>query len=248
MCVAWGGGRVFMRAGRTGGILAAGLGLAFGLVLSGAAQAEDVTEVASVTPELFSSYVSYAPIARFDAGDSFRPETWVPRDDGPRLTEALLTDYLSNGYVPTPKRVENMQSERACLATAIYHEARGEPEQGQWAVADVILNRVASSRYPSSICGVVYQNADKGKYRCQFSFACDGKPDEGGNGNRIVRESWIRAYMIAEAALKQQQIDMRTEMVPETALYYHTVSVSPQWAAKLKRVASIGSHIFYAPL
>ena len=229
-------------------MLAAGLGLVFGLALSGAAHAEDVTEVASVAPELLSSYVSHMPSASFDAGNSFRPETWAPRDDGPRLTESLLTDYLSNGYVPTPKRVENMQSERSCLATAIYHEARGEPEQGQWAVADVILNRVASSRYPSSICGVVYQNADKGKYRCQFSFACDGKPDEGGIGNRIVRESWVRAYMIAEAALKQQQADMRTEMVPETALFYHTVSVNPQWAGKLKRVASIGSHIFYAPL
>ena len=237
-----------MRAGRTGGLLAAGLGIALGVLLTGAAQAEDVTEVASVAPELLSSYVSHMPSASFDAVDSFRPETWMPKDDGPRLTEALLTDYVSKGYVPTPRRLENMQSERSCLATAIYHEARGEPEQGQWAVADVILNRVASPRYPSSICGVVYQNADKGKYRCQFSFACDGRPDEGGVGNRIVRESWVRAYMIAEAALKQQQADMRTEMVPETALFYHTASVSPQWAAKLKRVASIGSHIFYAPL
>ena len=237
-----------MRTGRFGAKLVAGLGLVLGLVVSSIASAQDVTSVASVDPELLSSYVASLPTASFSTGNDFRPETWVPKRTDPSLTDTMLADYVSGGYVPTHKRVENMQSERTCLATAIYHEARGEPDEGQWAVADVILNRVASPRYPSSICGVVYQNADKGKYRCQFSFACDGKPDAGGIGNRIVRESWVRAYVIAEAALKQQQADMRAEIVPATALFYHTVSVSPNWADKLKRVASIGSHIFYAPL
>ncbi|MBU1174161.1 MAG: cell wall hydrolase [Alphaproteobacteria bacterium] len=236
------------RFGRAGTKLAAGLLLALALLASGPAAAEDVTEVAALTPELLTSYVTHLPTASFDRNGTFDPQTWVQRTERPALTEALLADYVAGGYVPTLARVETLRSERSCLATAIYHEARGEPEIGQWAVADVILNRVASSRYPSSICGVVYQNADKGKYRCQFSFACDGKPDDGGDGNRIVRESWIRAHMIAEAALRQQQVGARTEMIPETALFYHTVSVSPQWAGKLKRVASIGSHVFYAPL
>lgn len=236
-----------MLSGRIGRGLAAAITLALTLALPQAVRADDVTNVASITPELLSSYVSHLPTASFGQDTSFDPENWVLRSRGPVLTEALLTDWVK-GYVPTEKRIENLQSERKCLAAAIYHEARGEPESGQWAVADVILNRVASPRYPASICGVVYQNADRGKYRCQFSFACDGKSDEGGEGNRIVRESWVRAFMIAEAALRQQQNGIRTEMIPESALYYHTATVSPQWAGKLKRVATIGSHIFYAPL
>jgi spore germination cell wall hydrolase CwlJ-like protein len=66
--------------------------------------------------------------------------------------------------------------ELRCLAEAIYFEARGEPERGQLAVGRVIINRAESGRYPDSICGVVYQNAHK-RNRCQFSFACDGKPE-----------------------------------------------------------------------
>lgn len=210
--------------------------------------AEEVTRVAALTPELLSAYVTDQRAAVLTQDDVFQPESWLPKLEKPALTESVLSDYVAQGYVPTHVRLANMRDERTCLATAIYHEARGEPEAGQWAVADVILNRVASPRYPSSICGVVYQNADRGKYRCQFSFACDGKSDVGGKGNRIVRESWVRAYVIAEAAFMQQQTGLRTDTVPETALYYHTVSVNPQWAGKLKRVASIGSHIFYAPL
>jgi N-acetylmuramoyl-L-alanine amidase len=222
------------------------LGLALAMLAPGFATAQDVQQVAALTPELLSAYVANQQSARLSRDMPFQPETWAAPRTAPSVTESMLSAYVANGYTPTTLRIAQMQDERRCLATAIYHEARGEPEAGQWAVADVILNRVASSRYPSSICGVVYQNADRGKYRCQFSFACDGKPDEGGNGNRIVRESWVRAYMIAEAALKQKQVGARTDTVPETALFYHTVSVQPQWAGKLRRVASIGSHVFYA--
>src|SRR5688572_19337306 len=68
------------------------------------------------------------------------------------------------------------ERELRCLAEGIYFEARGEPLRGQLAVGRVILNRVASDAYPNTICDVVYQN-DHMRNRCQFSFACDGKPD-----------------------------------------------------------------------
>src|SRR5262249_58140344 len=67
-----------------------------------------------------------------------------------------------------------------CLAEAIYFEARGEAVRGQMAVAQVVLNRVFSEKYPNTVCGVVYQNAHR-RLHCQFTFACDGIPD-------IVRE------------------------------------------------------------
>ncbi len=239
------------------GMRAGAIGLALVLVMPLAALAQDsaqefaqpeTTDVAMLAPELLSGYAAGGDITTLSRDLTFSPETWAKPANEPILTDSLLSAYVAGGYVETSTRVARMRDERTCLATAIYHEARGEPEDGQWAVADVILNRVDSERYPGSICGVVYQNADKGKYRCQFSFACDGKPDEGGVGNRIVRESWVRAYMIAEAALLQRQAGTRLETVPETALFYHTVSVNPSWANKLRRVASIGSHVFYAPL
>jgi N-acetylmuramoyl-L-alanine amidase len=236
-----------MRSGGLSGGRALLCGLMLAVLAPGVAVAEDVTEVATLTPELLSAYVANQQAAKLRRDVPFQPETWaVPAKPDPSIDDAMLSAYVEKGYVPTPERIARRQDERRCLATAIYHEARGEPEAGQWAVADVIFNRVASSRYPSSICGVVYQNADKGKYKCQFSFACDGKPDEGGIGNRIVRESWVRAYVIAEAAMEQRQAGALKETIPENALYYHSTKVNPSWTSELRRVASIGSHIFYA--
>ena len=82
-----------------------------------------------------------------------------------------------------------------CLTTAIYFEARGEPDIGQAAVAQVVLNRVKSERYPKSVCGVVYQNS-RARNRCQFSFACDGKSD-------VPREAaaWRKARETATKSL-----------------------------------------------
>ena len=122
-----------------------------------------------------------------------------------------------------------------CLATAVYFEARGEPLEGQVAVAQVVLNRLHSDRYPKTICGVVYQNAQLHN-RCQFSFACDGKPD-------IPREAdaWSRAESVAAAALANpEQI-----WVLGDATLYHARYVSPSWAPKVTLVASIGQHLFY---
>ena len=140
------------------------------------------------------------------------------------ITDDALAHYIQRGYVPTMKRVEVADHEKKCLSTAIYNEARGESVDGQWAVANVIINRAMSKRFPSTMCGVVYQNADEGRYRCQFTFACDGRAE------RIAEPgAWARAKRIAASAFAEFQHGKRPGVVPSSALYYHTRSVSPGW-------------------
>ena len=125
--------------------------------------------------------------------------------------------------------------ELKCLATAIYFEARGEPVAGQKAVAQVVLNRVRSERYPPTVCGVVYQNAHWHN-RCQFSFACDGKSD-------VPKEkaAWQRARNIAADCLR----DPPQTWILGDATLYHARYVTPSWAPKVTLVSSIGLHLFY---
>jgi len=161
--------------------------------------------------------------------------------DKPALTAAVLADYAEGDFVPTTKRVKLADSEKLCLAQAIYHEARGESREGQLAVANVIINRAMSKKYPSTICGVVFQNADKGRYKCQFTFACDGRSDSG-----TERAAWNRSVKMAEDAFYEFQTGDRPGVIPDSALFYHTTAVSPSWGNKFRRVATIGSHIFYS--
>lgn len=159
----------------------------------------------------------------------------------PALTADILSSYAEKRFVPTAKKVKLSDGEKLCLAQAIYHEARGESKDGQLAVANVIINRAMSKKYPSSICGVVYQNADKGRYKCQFTFACDGRSDMGSESG-----AWSRAIKLAETAFYDYQQGERPGVVPNSALYYHTTAVSPQWSHTYRRVAAIGSHVFYS--
>ncbi len=133
------------------------------------------------------------------------------------------------------KEVDNRQL--TCLALNIYHEARGEPTAGQYAVAEVTMNRVASPRYPGSICEVVYQqNWDRlrGRYVGAFSWTeFDVKP-------AIKKKEWLRAVNIAEDVYHQRQ-----QPKLDGALFYHARSIKPSWARKKTPVARIGRHIFY---
>ncbi|WMT87251.1 cell wall hydrolase [Pelagibacterium sp. 26DY04] len=160
------------------------------------------------------------------------------------LTADLLSDYVADDFMTTEQRKELAAGEVHCLAQAVYHEARGEPESGQWAVASVILNRVESRAYPDTVCDVVFQNAHLAN-RCQFSFACDGRSDEGGRGNIIDRESWVKSNVIAQVAYRQFLDGQRHEDGLTTAMHFHTTSVSPSWASAYAEVAAIGNHIFY---
>jgi hypothetical protein len=159
----------------------------------------------------------------------------------PALNPDLLETYALKKFVPTVKKVKLTKAEQLCLTQAIYHEARGETEAGQWAVANVIINRAMSKKYPSTICGVVFQNADKGRYKCQFTFACDGRSDFG-----TETGAWNRAVKMARVAFQEFQHGDRPGVIPNSALFYHTTSVAPSWSGKFKRVASIGSHVFYS--
>ena len=168
----------------------------------------------------------------------------IERVDGtqkPALSEAVLVAYAERQFEPTPKKVKFAESEKLCLAQAIYHEARGESREGQLAVANVIINRAFSKKYPSTICGVVFQNADKGRYKCQFTFACDGRSDMGSE-----RTAWNRSIRMAEEAFYEFKRGERPGVVPSSTLFYHTTQVAPRWSHTFKRVAAIGSHIFYA--
>ena len=209
----------------------------------------------TVTPELLSAYIASSQVARLQSPALVQASAMAfgklggsaQQSSLSLLTEQALSSYVSSSYRPTASLLDDMRAQRRCLAQAIYHEARGEPEAGQWAVAAVILNRVESSRYPATVCGVVYQNASW-RNRCQFSFACDGQSDEAGNGNRIVRESWVKANLIADAAFARFRGGERLENLPTSVLFYHNRTVQPDWASAMQNVAEIGGHIFYSAL
>lgn len=124
-----------------------------------------------------------------------------------------------------------------CLADAIYFEARGEAVRGQIAVAQVVLNRAFSGYYPTTVCGVVYQNSHR-HLACQFTFACDGIRD-------VVKEPdmWERAKKIAQASL-----DGRL-WLPEVgkSTHYHAYWVRPSWVNEMRKMYKFGVHTFYRP-
>jgi hypothetical protein len=121
-----------------------------------------------------------------------------------------------------------------CLTQAVYYEAALEPTEGQEGVAQVVLNRVRDPNYPSSVCGVVYQGAER-TTGCQFSFTCDGSLARG-----PVRWAWDRAERVAARALNGHV----SERVG-TATHYHADYVHPWWSPTLAKITQVGAHIFY---
>jgi spore germination cell wall hydrolase CwlJ-like protein len=128
-------------------------------------------------------------------------------------------------------------AEENCLARAVYFEARSESDLGQLAVAKVILNRAKNPNFPKSICGVVYQGSQR-RNSCQFSFACDGLPDD-------VRQpaAWAHAKSIAQRAMSGEA-KMGSAM--GSATNYHADYVKPKWSKTMRRLVKIGRHVFYA--
>ncbi len=149
----------------------------------------------------------------------------------PGAAEAQASISYTDSYLyaqPAPKGDAQWQ----CLKTALYFEARGEALSGQFAVAEVILNRVDSGRYPRSVCGVVQQGNARA---CQFSYNCDGLADVMGD-----RAAADRAGRIARLML-----DGAPRTLTEGATHFHTRAVRPGWAHKFPRTAAIGAHLFY---
>ncbi len=160
------------------------------------------------------------------------PDPSVPR---PSVISSRLA--YARAVAPTTERVLKTYSERDrwCLSTAIYFEARGESYRGQVAVAQVVMNRVKHPLYPATICGVVFQN-QSWLNRCQFSFACDGKPE------RVTEpKAWARAQEISQKVTSGKIY--LTDVA--NATHYHANYVHPDWAKRMQRVTAIGTHIFY---
>ena len=163
-----------------------------------------------------------------ESGESIAPKGEVNGDNQQAKTPAERL-----GLVDQKARA---RSEK-CLAEAVYFEARGEAVRGQIAVAQVVMNRAFSGYYPTTVCGVVFQN----KYRhsvCQFTFACERNWD-------VIREPdmWDRARKIAKAMLDGQI------WLPEVgkSTHYHAYYVHPSWASEMKRTWRFGVHTFYRP-
>jgi len=218
------------RYARVSGFAVAGILLAASTAFADPLMAFDV-EAAPVT----TSYIDHS----------------VAEMDGSALTAQLLpeigTDFASPGAVDskieTASRrdyrtlhdmvtdyatAEVTDAEQDCLARAVYFEAKGEPLEGQLAVAEVILNRTESGRYPTSVCGVV-------KQKSQFSFVRNGRIP----AVPTASKAWRTAVAIAHVA----QNDL-AESAGSDAMFFHANYVRPGWRG-LTRIASLGNHIFY---
>jgi len=132
--------------------------------------------------------------------------------------------------VDTFAAVDVSDAEEDCLANAVYFEARGESIEGQLAVAQVVLNRVASKKYPNTICEVVTQKA-------QFSFVENGVIPA---ANRASKP-WKKAVAISQIALNN--LDSK---LSDQVLWYHADYVAPVWRKALDKETKIGLHIFYS--
>jgi spore germination cell wall hydrolase CwlJ-like protein len=160
---------------------------------------------------------------------------------------AIVSFAYSKAPVIEPERIHAMQREAAraqrresdleCLAQNVYFEARGEPVEGQYAVAEVTLNRTRAEHFPHTVCGVVHEMRwDPGRRRpvADFSWTELGglSPQDG--------PAWKRAMAVANAAYD----DLHDPVVPG-ALFYHATSIKPGWAKTKKAIATIGNHVFY---
>jgi spore germination cell wall hydrolase CwlJ-like protein len=174
-----------------------------------------------------------------DAIESAAPDMVIPKRRPESDLAYAPSDDISTPAADSPVKAKDgkkwSQKEMNCLATAIYFESRGEKYRGQVAVGQVVMNRVKHRLYPSTICGVVFQNQNK-RNACQFSFACDGIPE------RVAEQkSWKQAEEIARGVLDGSLY--LTEV--GYATHYHATYVRPQWAPRMKKVTKIGLHVFY---
>lgn len=169
-------------------------------------------------------------------------EPMMIRDIAPQKAEQINAAIpLDSGPNPAARpfllgHIDPVTRERAtdCLAQAVYFEAASENQDGQRAVAQVVLNRLRHPAFPKSVCGVVYQGSDRST-GCQFTFTCDGSLDRA-----PIRWAWDRARKVAEAALAGYVYAPVGE-----ATHYHTDWVVPYWSSSLTKSAIVGAHIFY---
>ena len=174
-----------------------------------------------------------------DTADGSIKRTAIQSLDLP--TEIMVTRSSQINYWHFEQPV--IDEDLYCLALNIYFEGRGEPIEGQYAIAEVVLDRLMHEEYPNTICNVIKD----GKYykwnpkiiirhKCQFSFYCDGKPDTPVDG---------KAFKIAQYIARDVLTNPRYVREFDHVLYYHADYVSPNWASNKLYVGRIGAHLFY---
>ncbi len=180
-------------------------------------------------------------------------------DDG---KAGSMAEAVTNGndveLLELPPKLVSKDGEAICMALNIYYESRSDNLAGQYAVADVVLNRVQDGRYPNSICEVVYQGPVREswktkqdpdlseseriylpiRHKCQFSWYCDGKSDEPRN-----ETGWAQAQYVAGAIMYSGKY----RGISEGATHYHATYVKPKWRFDrgMNHIGRIGAHIFY---
>lgn len=192
---------------------------------------------------LLGAVVAFAAVIGWLTDVPWPTETST-RNRTPRLTMAQAR--ASNALVPiaiakrraaTPFRFRGGPAARLqateCLATVALYEA-GDDRDGQRAVIQVVLNRVGAAGFPKTVCGVVYQGANR-TTGCQFSFSCDGS-----RTRRPEHEGWEQARRAARRALSGY-----VYAPVGRATHYHTDWMVPYWRSSLVKVATVESHIFY---
>ena len=132
------------------------------------------------------------------------------------------------------------EEDTLCLAQNIYFEARSESIHGQLAVAYTTLNRVDSSRYPNSICEVVWQHK-------QFSWTHDGKSDKPGK-NILERRAWEDSQMLATLFIWTRELNRYFDPTEGAMYYYNPSKANPSWTAKMVRTTTVENHDFYRRL
>jgi len=175
----------------------------------------------------------------------FEPNYYSRQGVGARLKSGHIIDSLSieKSFEVADKfseksidyiNLSDIDRQVKCLAEAIYFESRGENIYGQYAVAEVILNRVDSTNFPNSVCKVVSEGANR-LNSCQFSYNCDGKPE------------YISELISYQRILKLSNMLYKgaSRFLTEGATFYHSKQVNPSWTKKLKKTKEIGRHIFY---
>lgn len=196
-------------------ILGAGTLSAFAAVLLGGVVGTD---------DAFAQQVqAHFPVVKSAVAVAAEAVTLGPATDD--AAEKPSLDQLVQSY----RAGDPLDEQARCLATAVYFEAMGESLQGQLAVANVVINRANSNRYPTSWCGVVKQKA-------QFSFVRNGRfPSIDPNC-----QAWAKAQAIARIASQNVMAALPTDV-----LWYHADYVAPKWRRNLTKVEKIGAHIFY---
>lgn len=165
---------------------------------------------------------------------ALRPLSALQAEQWNREVPQVATITAARPFAIASSDAQSFSRSLQCMTAAVYYEAGNEPLDGQRAVAQVILNRMRSPIYPHSVCGVVYQGAER-RTGCQFTFTCDGSL-----ARTPSAASWARATAVAATALGGY-----VYAPVGWATHYHADYVVPYWAQSLDKLTTIGRHIFY---